>query len=178
MVVIDKLQMSYRCCPLRLMLTMSTAGSTCWRLANKGKGSPSSITARRVPELIPVLGSQPASDVNHKPGGRLPLLPARPAVTPKGCYQFRCLVNRGTMGVNGLPKTVIRQRRGCDLNPGLSAFESSTLTSRLPSLANSVDHIEGAHPSPQHERHLDRFSRILTIVTNGQTHRPPITKHH
>jgi len=29
-----------------------------------------------------VLGSQPASDVSHKPGGRLPLLPARPAVTP------------------------------------------------------------------------------------------------
>jgi len=37
--------------------------------------------ARRVPELIPVLGSQPASDVGHKPGGRLPLLSARPAVT-------------------------------------------------------------------------------------------------
>ena len=36
----------------------------------------------RVPELIPVLGSQPAGDVNHKPGGRLPLLSARPAVTP------------------------------------------------------------------------------------------------
>jgi len=26
----------------------------------------------RVPELIPVLGSQPAGDVSHKPGGRLP----------------------------------------------------------------------------------------------------------
>ena len=37
---------------------------------------------RRVPELIPVLGSQPAGDVSHKPGGRLPLLSARPAVTP------------------------------------------------------------------------------------------------
>jgi len=37
---------------------------------------------RRVPELILVLGSQPASDVSHKPGGRLPLLSARPAVTP------------------------------------------------------------------------------------------------
>ena len=37
---------------------------------------------RRVPELIPVLGSQPASDVSHKPGDRLPLLSARPAVTP------------------------------------------------------------------------------------------------
>jgi len=34
-----------------------------------------------VPELIPVLGSQPTSDVSHKPGGRLPLLSARPAVT-------------------------------------------------------------------------------------------------
>ena len=34
------------------------------------------------PELIPVLCSQPAGDVSHKPGGRLPLLSARPAVTP------------------------------------------------------------------------------------------------
>jgi len=50
--------------------------------SKKGKGSPYSITERRVPELIPVLASQPASDVSHKPGGRLPLLSARPAVTP------------------------------------------------------------------------------------------------
>jgi len=46
-----------------------------------GKGSPYSITERRVLELIPVLGSQPAGDVSHKPGGRLPVLSARPAVT-------------------------------------------------------------------------------------------------
>ena len=46
----------------------------------KGKGSPYSITKHRVPELIPVLGSQPAGDVSHVPGGRLPLLSARPAV--------------------------------------------------------------------------------------------------
>ena len=46
-----------------------------------GKGSRYSITQRRVPELIPVLGSQPAGDVSHKPGGRLPLLSARLAVT-------------------------------------------------------------------------------------------------
>jgi len=32
--------------------------------------------------------------------------------------------------VNSLPKTVIRQRRGCNLNPGPSASESSTLTTR------------------------------------------------
>ena len=44
--------------------------------------SPYSITERMVPELIPVLGSQPAGNVNHKPDGRLPLLSARPAVTP------------------------------------------------------------------------------------------------
>ena len=37
------------------------------------------------------------------------------------------------MGVNSLPKTVTRQRRGSDLNPGPSAPESSTLTTRLPS---------------------------------------------
>ena len=39
------------------------------------------------------------------------------------------------MGVNSLPKTVTRQRRGCDLNPGPSAPESSTLTTRLRSRA-------------------------------------------
>jgi len=51
-------------------------------IGRKGKGSPYSITERRAPELIPVLGSQPAGDVSHKPGGRLPLLSARLAVTP------------------------------------------------------------------------------------------------
>jgi len=37
------------------------------------------------------------------------------------------------MGVNSLPKTVTRQRRDCNLNPGPSAPESSTLITRLPS---------------------------------------------
>ena len=57
------------------------------------------MTERRVPELIPVLGSQPAGDVNHKPDSRLPLLSARPVVAPhpvlllgeqrhNGCEQF------------------------------------------------------------------------------------------
>ena len=50
-------------------------------IGKKVKSSPYSITERMVPELIPVLGSQPAGDVSHKPGGRLPLLSARPAVT-------------------------------------------------------------------------------------------------
>ena len=115
--------------------------SLAWRVAvssrlrvvdpvKKGKGSPYSITERRVPELIPVLGSQPAGDVSHKPDGRLQLLSDRPA---ESCYQFCCLANRSTMGVNSLPKTVTRQHHDCDLNPGPSAPESSTLTTRLPS---------------------------------------------
>jgi len=31
--------------------------------------------------MILILGSQPVCDVSHEPGGRLPLLSARPAVT-------------------------------------------------------------------------------------------------
>jgi len=53
---------------------------SCRHKKGKGKGSPYSITERRVPELIRVCGSQPACDVSHKPDGRLPLS-ARPAVT-------------------------------------------------------------------------------------------------
>jgi len=41
-------------------------------IKHKVKNSPYSITERRVPELIPVLDSQPAGNVSHKPGGRLP----------------------------------------------------------------------------------------------------------
>ena len=51
-------------------------------IRKRGKGSSYSITQRRVPELIPVLDSQTQVNVSHKPGGRLPLLSARPAVTP------------------------------------------------------------------------------------------------
>jgi len=39
------------------------------------------VPSVEVPDLIPVLGSQPAGDVSYKPGGRLPLFSARPAVT-------------------------------------------------------------------------------------------------
>jgi len=40
----------------------------------KGTCSPYSIAERRIRELTLVLGSQPAGDVSHKPGCRLPLL--------------------------------------------------------------------------------------------------------
>ena len=48
-----------------------------WVLAD----SPYSITECRVPELIPVLGSQPADDVSHKPGGR-------PSITFRQAYSY------------------------------------------------------------------------------------------
>jgi len=46
------------------------------------------------------------------------------------------------MGVNSLPKTVTRQRRDCDLNPGHSAPESSTLTSRYQKGETNLDFTE------------------------------------
>jgi len=57
------------------------------------------------------------------------------------------------MVVNSLPKTVTRQRRGCDLSPDPSAPESSTLTTRLPShpelefwwFVNHTSQWEGSH---------------------------------
>ena len=93
------------------------------------KGSPYSITERRILELIPVLGSQPAGDTSHKPGGRLLFRQAcsYPRNPWEGCYQFRWLVNRGMMGVNSLPKTVTRQQ----FEPRHSVPESSKLTTRL-----------------------------------------------
>ena len=59
--------------------------------------------------------------------------------------------------MNSLPKTVTRQRRGCDLNPGRSAPESSTLTTRLPShVIISVQHYrqhQRAHQDHHHHHH-------------------------
>ena len=67
----------------------------------KGKGSQYSITERRVPELIPVLGSQPAGDVSHKPDGRPPLLSARPVVTPATLKRLLPILLLGKQRHNG-----------------------------------------------------------------------------
>jgi len=61
------------------------------------KGSPYSITERRVPEVIPVL----AGDVSHKPGGGLPLLSARPAVIPQPLRRLLPILLLGEQGHNG-----------------------------------------------------------------------------
>ena len=62
------------------------------------------------------------------------------------------------MGVNSLPKTVTRQRRGCDLNPGRTAPESSsTLTTQLPS-----------HPSRLYRFVKKRKSALKTLLLGWQ----------
>jgi len=86
---------------------------------------------RPIVNSVPDPGSwqSSAGDVSHKPGGTLLLLSARPAVTLAtlrllACYQFRCLVNRGTMGVNSLPKTVTCENLGQHfVNADLSGSE-------------------------------------------------------
>ena len=104
-------------------------------LRNK-KGSPYSITERRVPELIPVLGSQPAGDVRHKPGGRLPLLSTRSTVAP--AILKRAATNSAAWWTEAqwvwtVCLRLTRQRHDCDLNQGSYAPEFSTQTTRLPS---------------------------------------------
>ena len=74
--------LQYRCDSQNPQMDQYAPHSSDAWTAVKVKGSPYSIAERRVPELIPVLGSfQPAGDVSLKPGSRLPLVSARPAVT-------------------------------------------------------------------------------------------------
>jgi len=63
------------------LISLDTNHIGTWYKLKNGKGSPYSIAECRAAELIPVLGSQPAGDLSHKSGGRLPLLSARHAVT-------------------------------------------------------------------------------------------------
>ena len=49
------------------------------------------------------------------------------------------------MGVDSLPKFVSRQRRDCNLNPGPSAPESSTITTQLPNQSNRTVEKEIGH---------------------------------
>ena len=55
-------------------------------------------------------------------------------------YCYDVVFTKWTTAVYSLPKTVIRQRRGCDLNPGPSAPESNTLTTRLDNFSYEFAH--------------------------------------
>ena len=58
------------------------------------------------------------------------------------------------MDVNSLLKTVTRQRRSCDLNPGPPAPQSSTLTTPLPS-----------HPHGKHHKSVECPSVSLSVCS-------------
>ena len=64
-------------------------------------------------------------------------------------------MNKGTTGVNSLPKTVTGQRRGCDLNPGPTAPESSTLTTQL--LSHPTQERDRQNLEKQRPGHSDRL---------------------
>jgi len=66
------------------------------------------------------------------------------------------------MGVNSLPRTVTRRRRGCDLNLGPTAPESSTPTTRLPltrQVVSTVDEYIGRRRSAK--RNEQKQVRVL-----------------
>ena len=80
----------------------------------------------RQPELIPVLGSRPASDINSCiSGGRLTLLSTRPVI-PFPAAGHHCpyastesLLGERQVGVNNLPKVTVQCSAvlGQELNP-------------------------------------------------------------
>jgi len=104
-----------------------------YMLKGKGKGSPHLITERRVPELIPVLCSQPAGDVSQNPAVGCHYFPTGPQLPSQPLRGLLPISLLGEHRHDGCKQTVTRQCRGCDLNPGPSEPESNTLTSRLPS---------------------------------------------
>ena len=104
----------------------------------KKEVSPSfSITERSVPELIPDLGSQPAGDVNYKPDGRLPLLSARPAVTPPQPLRgLLPIIGADSTGATGNVAPVLTQeprQKRCVLPRYLSWLCSDFLSERCSS---------------------------------------------
>jgi len=82
----------------------------------------------------------------------------------EGCYQFCCLVNRGTMGVNSLPKTVTQQRRRCDLNPGPSAPESSMLRYMRPLLSNKPN----SNVCSLHDKRYDKWRQDMVTKASAR----------
>ena len=77
--------------------------------------------------------------------------------------------------MNSLPKTVTRQRRDCDLNPGSSAPESNTITTRLPS--HPFVGLERAIESCLHCSH-SMWSRVCEAVERPSVRLSVGVSHH
>jgi len=89
-------------------------------------------------------------------------------------YFLPGLQARGTMGVNRSPKTVTRQRCGCDLNPGPSAPKSSILTTRLPS--HRIKTVELKYQQTSREGTMFGSSSIGKSVINSMRLRRAVNK--
>ena len=78
------------------------------------------------------------------------------------------------MDVNSLPKTVTRQRRGCDLNPGPSAPESSKLITRLPSHQYDATKRQNCIKSSVHIHQASTQTHLQLVVDDRVStfHRP------
>jgi len=127
----------------------------------KGKGSPTHETNIRVSELISVRCSQPASDRSHKPGGRLPLLSARPTNTSPAAEHHRplagtklyCLVTEAHVCVNNFPglhsaarqlKAEIRSRTRHRSSPMQTTGYQQPLNLYLPQLFHYLHSLSAA----------------------------------
>jgi len=100
---------------------------------SKKMGKKVKVAHTRLPRLLAVslqvtwVINQAVGCHYFPPGLQLPLQPLR------GQLPILLLDEQRHNGVNSLPRTVTRQHRDCDLNPGPSTPESSTLTTWLPS---------------------------------------------
>ena len=79
------------------------------------------------------------------------------------CQRFLTIKKRKKTLFTSMPKTVTRQRRGCDLNPGNTAPESNTLTTRLPSYRKST---KSAHQEVEdaEAEHGERDTDVSVVV--------------
>ena len=73
--------------------------------------------------------------------------------------------------MNSLPKTSTRQRHGCDLNPGPTAPEFSTLTTRLPNHLGMLGNREannnsGSSPFCDCDFGNDRWRRLPVCLSD------------
>ena len=95
----------------------------------------------RAPELIPVLGSHPAGDRSHKPGGRLPLLSTRTAVTSPGAEHHRPLAGTKLYCLVTEAHVYKQLAQGCTRQRGVG-FEPATCWSpvRLPNRSATEPH--------------------------------------
>ena len=100
--------------------------------------------SKRVQELIPVSCGQPAGDRSHKPGGRLPLLSARPVITSPATEHHRPLA--GTKLYCLLTEAHVRKRlaQGCTRYARRPGFEPMTYCSQVRLPNHSATEPQGA----------------------------------